>query len=64
MRRRGELSPRQVAGLARCHLNTVYGWIERSMAGEPSPLSVFVRRDQTGHYWVDFEAMEKNDKRG
>ena len=55
-KRDGEISPRQMRRLLGCGRNTAYRWCERAITGGPSPLLGHVRRDVTGHYWIQREA--------
>lgn len=64
-RMHGELSPHQVARRAGVHIKTVYRWARIALgelAGR-SPLAGFVRRDATGHIWVDENALRRPESR-
>jgi transposase len=51
-RRKGELTPRQVAKETGTHKNTVYNWARAALEGRPSPLKGHTRRDATGHIFI------------
>lgn len=67
MRRRGELSTRDVARRIEVHPRTVRRWAVAAVHGEASRLSTrSVRRDVVGRYWVDeleVARLEKSDAR-
>jgi len=57
-RRKGELSPREVAVRSSVHLETVYRWIRKAERGERSPVAGNARRDASGRCWIRKAAIE------
>ncbi len=62
-RLRGELSPSEVADRTGAHPNTVYRWCKHAVEDGRSPLRGFVRKDVTGHYWIDPSALDSSNDR-
>lgn len=51
-RRKGELSPREVAWRCDVTTETVYRWVAKAEGGEPSPVKGAARRDASGRIWI------------
>lgn len=61
--RKGEISPVQAARLVGRARGTIYRWcVWACTESQPSPLDGIVRRDVTGHYWIDRHALLVGDE--
>ena len=58
MRKSGMVSPAKVARLLDVHINTVYLWCRKAVAGEPTKLKNVERHAVTGYYWIDLKEVE------
>lgn len=58
-RRAGEISAREFAERIEVHYETALRWCFRAICESTAKLHGSVRRDITGHYWVNAAAVEK-----
>lgn len=66
MRQAGKIQPRKAAKLLGVHLNTVYAYCRRAVAGEASPLREVHQNPLTGYYWLsltDVMRLKGQEKR-
>ena len=62
-RRKGEISPIEAARIVGVARSTMYRWcIWATTKSQLSPLDGIVRRDGTGHYWIERFPLEVPDE--
>lgn len=58
MRKPGFIQPRKAAKILGVHPNTVYQYIGRKEAGEPSPIKTVERNPETGYCWLSLAEIK------